>query len=437
MSECRLRDKSMLTVYSGTVTINAGSNVRALIFLQDGRHLLSGSDDGRIRQWRVNDGVEVGQATNTGGLVAVMAVSPDGNWIVCGGHQVATVWNMNTRQRTLTINEFSSWVSGIDVSPDSSRFATGSNDSRGLNIWDVANGTRLVGPLQHNGFVRGVKFSPNGDRIATGDQTTLRIYNAVSGELLRTILAPFTSWPSPPILWSAQSIFAISSNTLIHLDANTGQTFSNWTIPGAPVNTNFTSIALARNSRFVASCVGNSISLWDPSTSARISSVITNPSEVWSSALSLDSKYLASSIAGGVITIRNLDSIIPAYYLVGQQPPGGGADVQLQIQALRDELLALLQSRIGAFLGNPTFVRLTANPNQMSRGAGVPILNPFALKHKLHPFRMVLTASKATSAIYTSHAYKTEPARLSCNHRVNPMFLKEFVMSPSNWLNVG
>jgi len=345
---------------------------------------------------------------NTGGLITAMALSPDGNWIVCNGWRVSTVWSMRTRQRALTVNEHSRWVDAVDVSPDSSRFATGSNDKTVI-IWDIATGKRLVGPLQHNGFVRGVKFSPNGDRIATGDQETLRVYNAVSGELLTTFQVPIDSWPSTPIWWSnAQSIFAISSNTFIHLDANTGRTFSSWTLPGAPVN-NFRSIILASNRRFVASHVGSSISFWDPSTSARIGSVITNPSEVWSSALSSDRKYIASSIVGGVITIRSLDCIIPAYYL---QPPGCGAEVR----SLRDELLALLQSHIGASPGKPTCVRLITNLNQISRGAGVWILNPAALKQLYHTFWMVPTASKAMSAIYTSPAHKTEPAQLLCNH---------------------
>jgi len=404
----------MLTVYSGTITINARSHIRALIFLQDGRHLLSGSDDGRVRQWRVNDGVEVGGAMNTGDTSG-MAVSRDGNWIVCGGGRVASVWNMKTRQGpVLTISDHSPNVNPVDISPDSSRFATGADDRR-VFIWDIVTGKLLVGPLQHDDIVLGLRFSPDGDRIATGDRRSLRIYNAVNGDLLRTFQVPINSWPGNPILWSsAQSIFALSVNAFIHLGADEGRVFSNWTIPGALVH-NFANFAMASNGRFIAAYVGNSISLWDPFTSARISSVITNPSEVWSIAISPDNKYLASSIAGGVITIRNLDSIIPAYYLVGQQPPGGGAD----LQALRDEFQAL-KSLYGAFFGNWTCVRLTANPNQMCQGAGVPILNPTALKHNLQllhrAFRMVLTASKAMSAIYTSHAYKTEPARLSCNH---------------------
>jgi len=353
MSECRLRDRSSLTVYpgnAGAVTINVGSGVRSLLFLQDGRHLLSGSDDCRIRQWRINDGVEVGEAMNTtGGHITGMALSPDGNWIVCSGKRVASVWNMRTRQRTLTISEHSNWVNPVDVSPDSSRFVTGSDDSTAV-IWDIATGTRLVGPLQHNSAVLGVKFSPSGDRIATGDQETLRIYHAVSGELLRTFQVSITSFPSTPIWWSStQSIFAISSNTLFHLDENTGRTFYSWTIPGVvPVN-NCRSISLASNNRFIGAYVGNSISLWDPSTSAQICSVITNSSDVWSFAISSDSKYLISSVKE-VITIRNLDSIIPAYYLAGEQPLGGEADLQLQFQALRDEFHAL-QSRFGMFLG--------------------------------------------------------------------------------------
>ncbi|KAG6373273.1 hypothetical protein JVT61DRAFT_6900 [Boletus reticuloceps] len=138
---------------------------------------------------------------------------------------------------------------------------------------------------------------------------------------------PTASFPNTPVLWSSpQSLFALSGNTLFYLDADSGQIFSSWIVPGAPVD-HHGSIALARNGKFIAATAGNSISLWDASTFARITSnpVIQHPSQIWSVAVSSDANYLAST-RGGEITIRRLSSIIPRYYLVDQQPPGGGDD---------------------------------------------------------------------------------------------------------------
>ncbi|KAF8553523.1 WD40 repeat-like protein [Imleria badia] len=307
-----------------------------------------------IRQWRIDDGVEVGEGMKTGSTVTAMALSGDGKWIVSSGNRVANVWGMRSRQIVLTVSEHSEWVDTVHVSPDSTKFATGSNDKRAY-IWDISTGARLVGPLEHEGSLRAVRFSPDGDRMATGTVGgTLRIYDTHHGELLRTIPASVASYPNNPIAWSSdQSVFAlVSRNILMHIDLNTGQTSSSWTIPGEPVN-NFGpvawgSIATSSNGRYIVSFVGYHVSLWDTSTSARIGSDIRHPAHVRSIALSSDSNCLAISDANGKITLRNLNDIISDYYLVGQriiqQPQNrSGEDVQLQIEALHDKLRVLEQ----------------------------------------------------------------------------------------------
>jgi len=145
-------------------------------------------------------------------------------------------------------------------------------------------------------------------------------------------------------------------------------------------------------------------------------------------ALSSDNNYLATGSENGIITLRNLNDIIPMSYLVGrdvvQQPQTGiGADVVRQIEALRDEF-RLLGSRFGAFLGSPICVQLNANPNQTSRGASVNLAT--VLKHRLlrYAFRLVPTASKATLATYTSHGYKIHTAPFQCNNRISQCFSK-------------
>ena len=53
-------------------------------FLADGKHVLSGSREGKIRRWRVEDGKEVGTPMDAGSAVLSIAVSRDGKWVVSG-----------------------------------------------------------------------------------------------------------------------------------------------------------------------------------------------------------------------------------------------------------------------------------------------------------------------------------------------------------------
>ena len=356
----------MLTVCSDSekpIQISGRTRARSLVFLEVLRHLLSGSDDGMIRQWRVNDGVEVGEGKKMDTVITAMTLSGDGNWIVSSGLRVINVLNRRVPNTVLTINGHTDWVDTVHVSPDSTKFATGSNDKRAF-IWDISTGERLVGPLEHEDRVGAVRFSPNGELIVTGTQAggTLRIFAAHNGDLFRTIPVSITSFSNNLIAWSsAQSIFAlVSLNTLMHIDINTGRTFSSWTIPGEPTgNLNFGSIVLSSNGKFIAAFFGRSISLWDASTSARISSDIQHPSPICSIALSSDSNYLAVSDANAKITLRNLNNIISNYYIadqsVVQQPEArSGEDLQPQFEALYSKIRAL-ELRFGAFLVNPTY----------------------------------------------------------------------------------
>ncbi|KAF8433666.1 WD40-repeat-containing domain protein [Boletus edulis BED1] len=337
-----------------TIEIDGRALIRSLAFLEDGNYLLSGSDKKMIRQWRVCDGVEVGEGMKTNSKVTAMDLSGDGKWIVSSGERVANVWSTRSRRVVVTVNEHSDWVDTVHVSPDSTKFATGCNDKRAF-IWDIFTGERLVGPLKHEDRVGAVRFSPDGDLIATGTAGgMLRIYDAHNGELLRTIPVSVPSYPSKLITWSStRSIFAlVSQNTLMHIDVNIGQTSSSWTVPGEPVKPSngsslvLGSIASSSNGRFIVSFVGQCISLWDTSTSARISSDIRHSTHVWSIALSSDDKYLAISDANKKITLRNISDIISNYYLVGQrvvQQPQirSEEDLQPQIEALRGKLRAL------------------------------------------------------------------------------------------------
>lgn len=316
-----------------------------------------------IRQWNVEDGKEVGRGTRASSAVWALALSGDRKWIISGeAAAVATVWNRNTRQRACTVNEDlgSDRIYTVDVSPDSTKFATGSRDFR-ASIWDISTGRRLVGPLYHDYGVISVRFSPGGDRIATTtwDRESLRVYNAQSGELLSNM--PITSNARNSIAWSGDSqfIFSLSSDMLSRIHVDSSSADSEWTIPGE-TESQTGSIALSSNGRFIAAFVGSSLSFWDPCTAhRRFGPVHDHPGgSLRSITLSSDNKYVATGGENGIITVRNLSDVIPASYLqaggqtavVRQPQPGSDADLQRQIEALRGALHAL-ELRFGAFLG--------------------------------------------------------------------------------------
>ena len=65
----------------------------SVAFLVDGKHVVSGDKEGKIRRWRVEDGIEVGAPMDAGSCVCNIAVSRDGKWITGGRWQSVQVWN--------------------------------------------------------------------------------------------------------------------------------------------------------------------------------------------------------------------------------------------------------------------------------------------------------------------------------------------------------
>ena len=302
------------------------AEVLAVAFHPDGEYLLSGSLDG-LRQWRIADGTEAKKRTMK--RTSAISVSRNKKWIVCGTHAGASVWDLNLQKMAIEV-EGMKIVSSVDVSPDSTRFATASTaeGDNEANIWNIVTGGRLVGPLQHDSTVTGVKFSSKGERVATSCGDSIHVFNSHSGDQLITIHANLRSPRSSvtPIAWSndGQQIFAASgTNKIFAFNSSTGSQLTESRVHNYKddedededdENSKVVSIALAANGKFLSSFAANSVSFWDTSTLARISFPIEDSQEIRLIALSPDCGHIAAGRADGKFSIHKLSDILPDSY---------------------------------------------------------------------------------------------------------------------------
>ena len=284
--------------------------VLAVAFHPDGKHLLGGSGNG-IRRWRFADGQEVGKQTITSGC-NVICISRDGKWVVCGTDDGASVWSAELHEKFIDVGGGNT-VYAVDVSPDSTRFATGT-DNNEASIWDIATGERPIGPLKHGNDVTGIRFSPDGEHIATTCDTSIRIFDSHNGDELVTIHTHLPRWGAiTPVAWSSdgQQTFAASrDNKIKAFDTSTGTQLTESQILHGE-NDNVHSIALAADGKFIVTFAGRSIWCLDTSTLARIGPVIEDVELIRSIAISLDSTRLATGRHDGRITIHDLSKILP------------------------------------------------------------------------------------------------------------------------------
>ena len=300
---------AMLTIREDrTIVLETGSDwAWAVAFHPDGKHLLGGGADG-IRRWHLPDGQEVGK--QTGMNLNAISVSRDGKWVVCGTTKGASVWDAELDEEVIDV-EGGNRVYAIDVSPDSTRFATGTV-SEDASIWDIASGERLVGPLKYGGHaVTGVRFSPSGEHIAASCLGGLvRIHDSRNGSQLIDIdTTTRRELAVTPLVWSndAQRIFTASQDNRIKCFAiSTGSQLA-----ASPILNGSDSISLADNNKFIATVTSDAISFLDASTLAKVGTAIEGE---WSSGISLHHSRIAAGRRDGKIIIHGLPNFLPDLY---------------------------------------------------------------------------------------------------------------------------
>ncbi len=173
----------------------------------NGRHILSTSRDGSSRVWNAVTGVTQSVLVGHTRGVRCGAFINDGRVIATGGDDsVLRFWDVATASRTGPIVPLSSSARSIAYAPAQGLLAVATDDGK-VTLFDIKHvslepiafleaviaqsggsylANRIV--LNHPEKVNSIAASPNGRLIATGgDDGVVRVWNAVSGVLWRSL----------------------------------------------------------------------------------------------------------------------------------------------------------------------------------------------------------------------------------------------------------
>jgi WD40 repeat protein len=164
-----------------------------LAFSPDGKRLVTGCGidvwslgqrrgHGEAHVWDVATGQPVGPPLRHAAAVSAVAFSPDGKHLLTGSQDgVARLWDAVTGQATGPDLVHQGAIVSVAFSRDSQTAATASAD-RTARLWKVASGQPLGSPLRHQAPLTAVAFAPSGKSVVTTSKDkTARRWDATTG----------------------------------------------------------------------------------------------------------------------------------------------------------------------------------------------------------------------------------------------------------------
>lgn len=308
-----------------TLSGHTGNACIALISA-DGKKLISAGDDNTIKLWNVT-GAEgssslaggFNQQDGGGAFDVVLtktisyelsgdynrggAISGDGSKFAIGGKGGLLKVFSSGGTLLRSLSGHTSWVNGLSFSGND-LLASGCSDKT-VKIWNASTGS-LIRTISVGGSdVISVSLSPDGRYVASGDfGQQVNVYDVNSGSLVRTL------YGHTGTIWGIK--FSPDGRYLVSGDANGNikvWSTSSWTLEKTAFQSGWiTHFAFTTDGqKMVSTSYGNTVKVWSfPSMSEQ--RTMSHTSNVWMAAISPDNKYVFSSGADNMIRVWDIQT---------------------------------------------------------------------------------------------------------------------------------
>jgi WD40 repeat protein len=177
--------------------------VNSVAFSQDGKYILTGSDDRTARLWDAATGQPIEPASEHLHGVLAVAFSPfEGLLATASRDRTARLWTRTPMQQSGDSLTHPGDVTAVAFSPTEGRtIATASTDNA-ARVWEIRAGkqwsvTAAIRPrgslLQHSTKIGSIAFSSNGQSVLTSGGNSARLWEASAPGLLSLRLPSFFS----------------------------------------------------------------------------------------------------------------------------------------------------------------------------------------------------------------------------------------------------
>ncbi|MFH2203265.1 MAG: cytochrome c peroxidase [Elusimicrobiota bacterium] len=161
------------------------AEVGAVIFLPDGKRILSASDDHTLKVWDAADGHELAAWSGHTAEVGAAAAAPDGGRVVSGSEdRTLRIWDAKTGKEIAVLKGSGGQYRVVELSADGRTAAALTYDGE-IELWDLPTRTRrslLDRKIPHT---MDIAYSPREDKLVTANwDNALRLWDLSSGKLI-------------------------------------------------------------------------------------------------------------------------------------------------------------------------------------------------------------------------------------------------------------
>jgi WD40 repeat protein len=145
-----------------------------LAFSADGRFLVAGGADKKVRVWSMKEKAKA-VAWDCGGLVHAVALSPDGALAAVAAGKTLAVYSPGNVIARALLDGHKGAVNSLSFAPDGTLLSGGEDGT--VRLWDVSSGRERTCFDWQIGKVRVATFSPDGTLAAAGGENGLVVWD--------------------------------------------------------------------------------------------------------------------------------------------------------------------------------------------------------------------------------------------------------------------
>lgn len=224
--------------------------VNCAVYSPDGKTIISGGKDNRIRIWDARNGAEIQNIHEHSDSIEDISFSPNKKMFAAISSDTLTIWDAEITRMLVRKTDVYPRIQAIAFCPNDAKIAVAQQET--IVIWDIEAGIAQDYFTGHTNLIHSIAYSPDGEYLVSSDMRGgIYIWDTVLGKLVRRIEGP---------------------------------------------NNEFHKVSFSPNGKYIlTACSDNNIYIWDAETGAKLKKLEGHTHCVTSAVYSLDGKRIVSS----------------------------------------------------------------------------------------------------------------------------------------------